>query len=219
KPGLRFFYPPETMPLTVEKLKEALQDRGSTLLFVVFGKVDAVPDVLWGQLYKSQRSLVKLLETNDFTVLRHTVWSDEENLNAFIFELESRRLQSVKKHLGPPLEKTADCEKFLAKHAASLERVSGPYIEDGRWVVEIKRKYTDAAALLTEKLKDGGRNAGVAREIAKTLNEGFRIFVNEEIAEVYAENREFAKFLTDFLEGKPKWLENTVKDCCKQGNT
>jgi len=218
KSSLKFFYPPETMPLTAEKLKETLQDRGSALLFVVFGKVDAVPDVLWGQLYKSQRSLVKLLETNDFKVLRHTAWSDEENLNTFIFELESRHLPSVKKHLGPPLEKTADCEKFLAKHIASPETVSGPYIEDGRWVVEIKRKYTDASVLLTKKLKDGGRNAGVAREIAKTLNKGFKIFVNEEIAEVYAENREFAKFLTDFLEGKPKWLENTVKDCCKQGN-
>ena len=212
KPSLKFFYPSETKPLTVERLRETLKNRGSTLLFIVFGKVKAVPDVLWGQLYKSQRSLAKLLQTNDFALLRHTVWSDEENLNAFIFELESRHLPPVKKHLGPPLEKAEDCKKFLAKHSANPETVSGPYIEDGRWVVEVKRKFTDAVSLLEERLKDGGRSAGIAREIAQVLSRGFKIFVNEEIAETYAENIEFAKFLTEFLSGKPKWLENTVKD-------
>jgi len=210
-PSLMFFYPPETKPLTVKKLEEILQNRGSAFVFIVFGRVAAVPDVLWGQLYKSQRSLAKLLETNDFVVLRHTVWSDEENLNAFIFELESRTLPPVKRHLGPPLEKNEDCERFLTKHKASPETVSGPYIEDGRWIVEVKRKHVDAVSLLNEKLREGGRDAGVAKEIAKTLNKGFKILVNEEIAEVYAKNGEFAKFLTDFLQGRPKWLENTIK--------
>jgi len=31
--------------------------------------------------------------------------------------------------------------------------------------------------------------------------------VNNEIANVYRKNSEFAKFLTEFLSGKPKWLE------------
>ena len=208
KPSLKFFYPPETVPLTVEKLKGELQTRGSALIFVVFDGVKAVPDVLWGQLYKSQRSLVKLLETNDFTVLRHAVWSNEENLNAFIFELESHTTPSVKKHLGPPLEKIKDCEKFLVKHFESHETVSGPYIENGRWVVEVRRKYTDAAVLLSEELKDGGRRVGVAKEIAQVLGKGFKIYRDAEVAEFYSKNVEFAKFLTDFLRGRPKWLEN-----------
>ncbi|MEM1566601.1 MAG: CCA tRNA nucleotidyltransferase [Candidatus Bathyarchaeia archaeon] len=210
-PSLKFFYPPETKPLTIKNLNETLRNRGSALVFIVFGMVEAVPDVLWGQLYKSQRSLAKLLETNDFTMLRCAAWSNEENLNVLLFELESRHLPHVKKHLGPPLEKIVDCERFLAKHATNPETVSGPYIEDGRWVVEVKRKYTDAVSLLNEKLKDGGRSTGVAKDIAKTLSKGFKIYVNEEIAEIYSRNSEFAKFLTDFLHGKPKWLENAVK--------
>ncbi|PMB74998.1 MAG: hypothetical protein C0193_02620 [Candidatus Bathyarchaeota archaeon] len=139
-------------------------------------------------------------------MLRCTSWSNEENLNAFIFELESRFLPPVKKHLGPPLEKADECKNFLAKHTGSPETVSGPYIEDGRWVVEIRRKHTDVVALLGERLKDGGRNAGVAKEIAQVLNREFKILVNEEIAETYKKNGEFAKFLTEFLLGKPKWL-------------
>ncbi|MEM2953168.1 MAG: CCA tRNA nucleotidyltransferase [Candidatus Bathyarchaeia archaeon] len=209
KPYVKFFYPQETKALTLKELRAILAERGSTVLFVAFGKVDAVPDVLWGQLYKSQRALTKLLQLNDFKPLRCAAWSNEENLNMFIFELENRFLPPIKKHLGPPMEKESDCRNFLAKHLGNQSVVSGPYIEDGRWVVELKRKHVDAVALLNGKLVDGGRNAGVAKEVSHVLSQGFRIYVNEEIAEIYEENGEFAKFLTDFLSGKPKWLENS----------
>ncbi|MEM2947757.1 MAG: CCA tRNA nucleotidyltransferase, partial [Candidatus Bathyarchaeia archaeon] len=95
KPSLKFFYPPETKPLTTKELKARISTRGSIMLFVIFGKVEAVPDVLWGQLYKSQRSLTKLLELNDFGLLRCTAWSSEKDLNAFVCELESRYLSPV----------------------------------------------------------------------------------------------------------------------------
>ncbi|MEM3580068.1 MAG: CCA tRNA nucleotidyltransferase [Candidatus Bathyarchaeia archaeon] len=208
KPSLKFFYPPETKPLTTNELKAKISTRGSTTLFVVFGKVEAVPDVLWGQLYKSMRSLIKLLELNDFSLLRGTAWSNEKDLNVFIFELESRYLPPVKKHLGPPMEKERECKNFLAKYAGNAGTVTGPYIEDGRWIVHVRRKHTDAAALLYERLKDGGRSAGVAKEIAQVLQHGFKILVNEEIAEIYEKDIELAKFLTEFLSGKPKWLED-----------
>jgi tRNA nucleotidyltransferase (CCA-adding enzyme) len=119
----------------------------------------------------------------------------------------------VKKHTGPPLEKEHECEKFLAKHRDSSGTVSGPYIEDGRWVVLIRRKYTDACVLLREKLRDGGKNAGVAEQIAQELKNGFNVLVDSEIAEVYKDNKEFAKFLTEFLSGKPKWLETAKTQC------
>jgi hypothetical protein len=56
-------------------------------------------------------------------------------------------------------------------------------------------------------LKDGGRNAGVAEGISQVIKKGFRILVNEEIADLYERNIGFAVFLTEFLRGRPKWLE------------
>ena len=85
--------------------------------------------------------------------------------------------------------------------------ISGPYIEDGRWMIELPRKTTDAAALLKEKLADGGKSAGVADLIAKTLQKELKVQVNSEILEVYVGNADFALFLTDFLLGKPFWLK------------
>ncbi|MEM2118885.1 MAG: CCA tRNA nucleotidyltransferase [Candidatus Bathyarchaeia archaeon] len=208
-PKITFFYPPKTVPLTTEQLREKLANRHPALVFITFEKVEAVPDVLWGQLYKSQRSLTKLLLANDFNVIRDAAWSDEKTLNLFLFELEQHQIPPVKKHLGPPLDKEHECTKFLTKYQGNVSSAAGPYVENGRWVTQIQRRYTDARVLLREKLKDGGRNAGVAERISRVLRRKFSVLLNEEIEKTYAENKDFAEFLTDFLSGKPKWLETS----------
>ena len=205
-PHLRFFYPEEVEVFDAERLVQAITSRGSTIVFIKFGRVKAVPDVLWGQLYKSQRSLRKMLQQHDFNVLRDCAWSDEEDLNVLIFEVEQRLLPPIKKHLGPPIEKRVECERFLRKHLEAPHTISGPRVEGGRWVVEIRRKYTDIVDLLDVKLKDGGRRIGVADIISQAIASTLEILVNKEVLGLYSSSLEFAKFLTEYLEGKPRWL-------------
>jgi tRNA nucleotidyltransferase (CCA-adding enzyme) len=207
KPASTFFYPPKTEPLSKKALKTTLANRGSSVVFLVFDALDAVPDVLWGQLYRSQRSLRKLIELSDFKVLKDAAWSDEKNLSAFIFEIEQQNLPNIKKHLGPPLEREAECQKFLAKYADNKKVVCGPYVEDGRWMVTLPRKNIDAAAMLKDKLADGGKNAGVADLIAVEMRKNLKVLVGGGVLEVYGGNLDFAVFLTDFLLGKPSWLK------------
>ncbi|MFQ6065573.1 MAG: CCA tRNA nucleotidyltransferase, partial [Candidatus Bathyarchaeia archaeon] len=206
-PSSKYFYPPETKAFKPGELVENMKTRGSTLIFVTFGKVNAVPDVLWGQLYKSQRSLRKMLRRHDFNVIRSSVWSDEQDFNVLVFEVEHRFLPTIKRHLGPPVEKRTDCEKFLRKHVASPNTISGPRVEEGRWVVEIKRRYTDAAYLLVEKLRNGGRQVGIANLISRAVSKTLKVHVDGEALKLYRSNKEFAKFLTRFLLGRPHWIE------------
>ena len=160
KPDVAFFYPPKPKALPVESLKIQLESRGSSIVFLVVDQVSAVPDVLWGQLYRTKRSLHRLLELNDYKILKDAVWSNEKTLSIFTFELEEQVLPNIKKHLGPPLEREAEGENFLAKYAGNESVISGPYIEDGRWIVEVPRKTTDAVALLKEKLARWRQNCG-----------------------------------------------------------
>ena len=206
-PNAKFFYPPEINALTADALASKLDTRGASLIFLTLRNMEVVPDVLWGQLYRTQRALRKLAELNDFKVLRDAVWSNEKTLSVFAFELEQHVLPSVKKHLGPPLRRERECEKFLAKYASNGDVVSGPYIEDGRWVVELRRGFISFVELLREKLSDGGRNIGVVELMAQAFREKLEILVNSEVAEIYRSNRDFAEFLTGFLLGKPFWLE------------
>ena len=112
----------------------------------------------------------------------------------------------MKHHLGPPLRKKLECENFLRKHVGAESTVSGPRVEEGRWVVDVKRKHTDAVNLLKEKLGDGGRRDGVAELVSKAVADSLEVMVNDEALKLYSASPEFAKFLTEYLEGKPKWL-------------
>jgi tRNA nucleotidyltransferase (CCA-adding enzyme) len=205
-PNKFFFYQPKVEALGSKELVNKINARGEAIVFVRFGAVTAVPDILWGQLYKSQRSIRKMLQRYDFTVLRDEIWSDETNLSVLIFEVKHRFLPNVKMHLGPPLRKKFECEKFLLKHVGADSTVSGPRVEGGRWVVEVKRKYLDVVNLLNERLGDGGRHIGVAELVSRALADSMEVLVNTEILKLYSANSEFAMFLTEYLYGKPRWL-------------
>ncbi len=206
-PNEEFFYPPPAHAIAPNLVGKRLADCCASFLFVITGEFTAVPDVLWGQLYRSKRSLHRLLETNDYVVLKDAVWSNEKSFSVFVFELEQHVLPHVKKHLGPQLERTAECEKFLSKYTGDKAVLSGPYIEGGRWVVEVPRKHPDVATLFSEKLLDGGKNAGVAELVAKAILSDLKVLVNSEILKVYTENSDFAVFLSEFVLAKPFWLK------------
>lgn len=206
EPSLRFFYPNVVKALSVNELVQTMNTRGSAFIFLKTGVVRAVPDVLWGQLYKSKKALAEMIRQHGFTLIRDDVWSDEENVNIFIFELHSRFLPAVERHIGPPVEKRKDCEMFLKKYSGSKDVLSGPRIEGNRWVVERRRRYTDVVKLLEDKIKDGGENIGIASLISQAIKSSFIVWVNSEVKELYSKSTDFASFLTEHLKGRARWL-------------
>ena len=201
-PGIQFFYPTETKALSATELVKKINARGSTIVLIKFEEAATVPDVLWGQLYKSQRAIRKIIAQHEFTVFRDAVWSNEKNLNIFVFEVENRFISNMKRHLGPPIQKRIECNNFLQKHVGADSTVSGPRIEEGRWVVDIQRRYIDVVELLKEKLGNG-----VAKLGSKVVAFSLEVLVNAESLKLYFAHPDFAKFLTEYLKGNPKWLE------------
>ena len=210
-PRREFFYPEKVTPLNISSLKLNLLRRESTMIFIKFSKPKVIPDVLWGQLYKAKKALSKIFDRYNFNLLRSTVWSDEKRDHILLFEVENGTLPSIKRHLGPPIFKVEDSKKFLTKYLNSEATFSGPEIYRDRWVVYIKREYTDVVNLLRDKLMDGGRSIGGPEEIAEAIKESGELLTNMEISRFYTSNPRFAEFLTNFLIGRPRWLDSTLK--------
>ena len=208
-PDRVFFFPPKSKALSPSELARDLENHGPSIVLLAIGQVNAVPDVLWGQLYKTRRCLRKLLELGDFTVFRDAVWSDEKSLSVFLFELDQSVLSEVRLHLGPPTEREKECEDFLAKYTANVEVVSGPYIAEGRWVVELRRKFRNIVEFLNAKLEGGGENVGVAKLISKAFADDYKILSSGQVAPFCEKNHEFAVFATEFLVGRPFWLKTS----------
>jgi tRNA nucleotidyltransferase (CCA-adding enzyme) len=206
-PSRRFFKEPNPKPLNVGEFKRMAHNRGSNLLCLNIGHVDAVVDILWSQLYRTQRAIAQLLHNNDFEPIRTAAWSDERELNILLFELSTDTLPTSRRHLGPPTSKINESLAFLRKHSKRHGTVAGPWIENDRWVVEKQRTTTSAPALLNTALVSGGARIGVASLIQRAFRKNLVILKDEEIAALISSSLEFGKFMRTYFSGRPIWLD------------
>lgn len=148
-PSWSFFFPPEPSPITHDEFREERARRGTHLFALRFATPPYIEDIVVPQLRKSTEAIGDLLERNGFSVNRadYCMHPDECLL---LFELLVDQVPSVKRHAGPPLWNRANAEKFAAKYQDNRipSHYSGPYIEDGCYVVEIARRFTRARDLL-----------------------------------------------------------------------
>jgi tRNA nucleotidyltransferase (CCA-adding enzyme) len=206
KPSRSFFVARKITPLSTARFRQEMQRRGWNLLAIELGRVDTVVDVLWSQLYRTERALRNLLKQEDFNVTRSASWSNEQDLNVILLELESLKLPPMRKHLGPHVVRSQASQLFLRKHLGGGRTVSGPWVDDDRWTVGQLRETTDAAQLIRSEIRDGGRHVGVASKIAPVLKRRHRVLTGSELADFYRRNQDAAEFLTSFLKGRPAWL-------------
>jgi tRNA nucleotidyltransferase (CCA-adding enzyme) len=206
KPSAALFAQPKVRALTRADYRKLIRTRGSTIICLALGRMDAVVDILWSQLYRTQRALVNLLENNDFKVIRSWAWSDEKSLNVILFELEQGLLPRPRRHDGPPVYRVDESASFLSKHATNPSTISGPWIENGHWVVEKRRSVVSANALLKTTLRLGGKNVGVASLLAASFRKRLQILENERIGRLVGSNTEFARAMRTYLSGRPAWF-------------
>ena len=161
---------------------------------------EEIPDILWGELRKTQKALERLLRNNDFNVIRSDVWTDETENSAVLICLESKTIAKIRTREGPPGD-TEGVQPFLEKYAR--DSVIGPWVEDGKWNVSLKRRSISAEAFLGEALSDGGLHAGVSRGLRDSL-------ASSKIRSIQysslKKRADFSKFLEEFLDGRPRWL-------------
>ena len=66
-PSETYFYPPSTHAVAPNLVESHLSGENTAHLYVVVNDIHAVPDVLWGQLYRTKRSLRRLPRDQRFS--------------------------------------------------------------------------------------------------------------------------------------------------------
>lgn len=190
-PEIRFFFPPLLLPLEDSEILERLESRKSTQLAIIFKTPDVVEDVLYPQLYKMEQSTAALLKEYDFPIIKTGVWSGKDE-TVILLELISGTLPRVKKHIGPPVWVRMHAEKFKEKYEGA-ENVFRGYIENGKYVFEILRKYPLAKGLLENQLM----HCSVGKHVCHSVNESFEILENAEICRL--KDSDFRIFLRKWV--------------------
>jgi tRNA nucleotidyltransferase (CCA-adding enzyme) len=171
-PSMEFFLPREAAPLRADEFAKLRKERGTEMVMIVFDAPDVVEDILFPQLRKAEASVTNLIERHGFEVYRSDVYSEGDK--AFLlFEMLVWSLPRIRKHVGPPVTLKLHAEKFKEKYAASHRM----FIEEGRYVVEVERKYTDIISLLKNELKW----CSLGKNVAESIKRGYEVLRNEEI--------------------------------------
>ena len=177
-------------PIPADAFADALDRRGTTVYALRFPTPNLIEDVVVPQLRKSLEGLVSLLERHGFVVNRADCEMGPEHC-LLIFELLVDTLPAVARHQGPPLWNGENADKFREKYAGSEEAFAGPFIEEGRYVVELPRRFRTAGALLGS---DEVLGVSLGKNVRKAL-------ARRELLEGGAcWSSEFAPFLGAFLE-------------------
>jgi tRNA nucleotidyltransferase (CCA-adding enzyme) len=205
-PGIWYFFPPKYKPKTKIRFSKFLEHQDRDIAAVSFKHSKIVPDVLWGQLLKMEKSLLELMARQDFNPVRSTVWSDENQSSAILVELDSSTLHGVQMRQGPPVSKADDSQGFLDRHLNAKDTIRGPWVEADRWVVDKKRVILTLEQLVSAALKDRKFGLAVPEQLNRSFRQNMRVLKNEKILALLGREG-FDQALSEFLAAKPAWLK------------
>ncbi len=204
KPREEFFYEKKIASITQNELMQYQTKRGTELIFVKLMPPRVVQDILWQQLRKFGDRLQTILEETqyEFKVLGKDVFTDDKFIAVALLEMEVAHLPAVQKRTGPPIFDTKDSGEFLKKYKD--QSLTGPYIEDSRWTVEVSRKFLSAKDKLQDSLKDTPevlKAKGIPSLIADQIAKEFEVFSDmERIMQSVDRNPEFGAFVRKYFE-------------------
>jgi tRNA nucleotidyltransferase (CCA-adding enzyme) len=184
-----FIRPPERCVLKKE-MAAILRERKTFVYAIVFATPPYIPEVVVPQLKRSLLSVRELLERNGFAV-HHAHYDMQPEQCMFLFELLVGDLPSVKRHAGPPLWNRVNADKFREKHLA--ERVAGPYIDEGRYDMEVPREFTTAKSLLAS--QEILLNASHGKHVRQSLENGWTLLEGADCWQ-----QDFAPFIAGFFD-------------------
>ncbi|MFD1587868.1 CCA tRNA nucleotidyltransferase [Halorientalis brevis] len=188
------FDPDEPEPLSPDAVRGYVEDRGTTPVALRFEAPDIVADQLWPQLRKSLDGVTSELDRRGFDVFRAEAFADVDDGDeaVLLVELAVPERPRIERHDGPPIHVRDHATGFYEKYEAT--DAYGPFVEDGRYVVEREREFATAVEFLrSEALFDVGLGAHVATE----LEDDYEVLVGGEITALCpAFGRDLARYFS-----------------------
>ncbi len=194
EPKIDFFFPSSPAPLQDEQIIARINERGTMPILLEFAAPDVVEDVLYPQLRKAEGSIMALLERSGFSLLRSDV-STYRDRAVMLFEMQVWQLSRARARIGPPVWQADHLARFLAAHPSPL---SGPYIANGKVVVEETRQYTSARDLLAGEIA----NLSLGKHLSASIRSGHNIYTGEEMLGI--KDKGFRVFLAHYFQAKSR---------------
>jgi tRNA nucleotidyltransferase (CCA-adding enzyme) len=191
-PRESYFYPPN-LKVNKADLRSEFSNRGTKTIILAFSAPKIPSDALHPQIKKTQKSLVKIMENEDFSVLGSDSWTEEEKTVVILLEMATWNVPLLKKHGGPKVWDHENGKKFNEKHPEA-------WIEKDQWMTLVERSHTNAESLIQGILTPRGiRRLRVGKHLKEEILKNYQytdvldLLVAEDVDE------QFLEFLHHYL--------------------
>jgi tRNA nucleotidyltransferase (CCA-adding enzyme) len=181
-PRESLFEPSDPVPLDAAGVREAVRERGTEPVAVRFETPDVVEDQLYPQLDKSLAGLRDELARRGFDPLRTARFATGVHA-VLLVECGVAERPRIERHEGPPVGVRAHAEGFYGKYADDGD-VYGPYIEDGRYVVEREREFRTPVAFCES---DALFDVALGPHVETSLDAGYDVLAGETLGALATE--------------------------------
>lgn len=195
KPKSTFFFPNPVKPWSVDKIKETIDKQDCKYIGITFEKPDIIDENLYPQIRKTTRSIEDSLKRADFKV-HGTAYSTFEEKIYVIIKTQKEKLSKTMIHVGPPVKKESNSQDFINKWKDHSDVIRGPYKEENRWKVEIKRQYTEAIPFLKNQIK----YLSMGKHLDEIIKKKYEIIEQDMLL-----NKNLREFWTRYLDRKESW--------------
>ena len=175
-PCIECFFPQQIPPLDASAFQAIVKKRKTTVFGVKFDLPDLVDDIAYPQLERAHKGMLIALVRHGFSALRGDIYY-ERGEAVSLFEMLVSQLPAVERHEGPPVDSKRHANKFKKKYANNPLVLSGPYIDEGRYVVELRRKYLTLPEYVAAEFK----NVRSSKAILRAMEQEFQILKDEEL--------------------------------------
>ena len=191
-PGREFFFMPPDRISDRQEFESEMKCRGTSLYAIYFATPPYIEEIVVPQLRKSLGAICSLLGRHEFAVIR-AAYEMHEDRSLFLIELLTDTLPPVKRHYGPPVWAFQNANQFARKYldSDSIRVFSGPYIENGIYIVELERAYRTAGDLLRSGEVLG---TGIGRHIREVMSDTYTVSSGVECYD-----KDFSGFISSFL--------------------
>jgi tRNA nucleotidyltransferase (CCA-adding enzyme) len=194
RPGEGFFFLPAPRAESNEKAEMLVEKRKTAIYTLTFPTPPYIEEIVVPQLRKSLEAISALLARHEFIVNR-AAYCMKTDRCMLLFELLTDSLPPVTRHFGPPLWARENARQFSEKYIQGMAEgrlFSGPYIENGIYVVELERRYSSAGDLLAS---PDLLEVGLGRHVRLEIRDSLSVRKGPD-----GIDEEFATFITSFLE-------------------
>ncbi|WP_256391916.1 CCA tRNA nucleotidyltransferase [Natronoarchaeum rubrum] len=176
EPREELFFPAALDPLSTGDAEAAIADRGTIPVAIRFAAPDVVEDQLYPQLARSLDGVTEELDRRGFDVVRSTAVAADRAV--LLVELGVAERPTIERHEGPPVHVRDHATGFYEKYVDDPDAY-GPFIHEGRYVVEREREFRTAAAFLeSDRLLD----VRLGTHIESALEEEYDVLVGDDVA-------------------------------------